>query len=219
MSTLELAHWDSDPGLWQTLQINGGDVPGVTKIEATIGRKLEEKKGRGADGARIIDKGLELAKIKATVTFWTTDHWTSMEDLIDKLAARTALAHRNAVELFHPAIAALGLKKAVLKSMSSPKPSSVPGAYEIVFDFLEYNPPPASKKGTSSTRTPETTRGFDFGTGADIDFSGGLGIVTGSATINQNEGAFPARVTSGASLSGRTRESASAPNATRRGSL
>lgn len=217
--TLEIAHWDSDPGLWNVLQINGGDVPGIVKVEASIGRKIEEKKGRGADGGRLIDKGLELAKIKITVTFWTTDHWTSMEDLIEKLSARDQLARRNAVELFHPELAVLGLKKAVLKSMSTPKPSSIPGAREIVFDFIEYNPPSGSSRGSSRTRTPETTQGFDFGTGADIDFSGGLGIVTGSAEINQNEHPFPSNVTSGATITGRTRDSSAAPNATRRGSI
>jgi hypothetical protein len=151
---LDLNHWDSDPALWQTLQINDEDVPGVAKCEATIGRKIEQDKPSGADGGRLKDGGLELAQIRVVVTYWTADHWAGIQDVIDRLGARRSMSQRDAVKIFHPSLAVLGISKAVCKSVGSPKPSSTPGAHEITLEFVEYNPP---TRGASRARTPTMT--------------------------------------------------------------
>lgn len=152
---LDLNHWDADPLLWQVLQVNDEDAPGVAKCEAVIGRKLEKKKPSGADGGTLADKGLELAEIRVILVYWTAEHWAGIQDLVDRLGARRSLSQRDAVKLFHPALAVLGLSKAVCKSVSSPRPSQAFGAHEIVLEFIEYNPP--ARSGSSRTRTPSMT--------------------------------------------------------------
>ena len=152
---MTIAHWDEDPRLWQTLRIDDEDVPGVASVEATVGRKFDTKSAAGSDGGRVSDKGLELAEIKATVKFWTADHWTGIQSLIAKLGARRNLSDRNAVSVFHPELAALGIQRAIVKRVSSPRPASERGAREITIDLVEYNPPASG--GSSRTRSPEMT--------------------------------------------------------------
>ncbi len=157
---LDINHWDADPKLWQVLRINDWDAPGVAQVECTIGRKLDDKSAGGSDGGTITDKGYTLAPVRVTLKIWTAQHWADMQDLLDKLQARRNLAQRDPVSMFHPAIACLGVEKVVLKDMGSPRPSSTPGAYEVTFNFLEYNPPPRS--ASSRTRRPSGTAEMNF---------------------------------------------------------
>lgn len=67
-------HWEEDSALWDTVYLAGAPLPGLATVSGAHGRKLDVKSAPGRNGARIIDKGYEPAKIEITLRMWTPEH-------------------------------------------------------------------------------------------------------------------------------------------------
>jgi hypothetical protein len=65
--------WDESPDLWDTVYLAGDAMPGVASVSASHGRKLDVKSAPGSNGARIVDKGYEPAKVEITLKLWTKE--------------------------------------------------------------------------------------------------------------------------------------------------
>lgn len=81
---MSVPHWiddagatDADPankdrrGVWDVVYLGGVAMPGLAKVEVQQGRKIDDKGGPGRNGARLIDKGAEAAKVTITLRVWT----------------------------------------------------------------------------------------------------------------------------------------------------
>lgn len=74
MADLDISlFWDDSPDLWDTLYLGGSPLPGLASVSATHGRKLDSKSAPGTNGARIIDKGYQPAKVDITIKLWTKE--------------------------------------------------------------------------------------------------------------------------------------------------
>lgn len=62
--------WDDSPDLWDTVVLGDEELPGVARVRATHGRKIDSKSSPGSNGARIVDKGYEAAKVEITLRIW-----------------------------------------------------------------------------------------------------------------------------------------------------
>lgn len=65
--------WDDSPDLWDTVVLGDEQLPGIARVRATHGRKLDAKSAAGSNGARIVDKGYEAAKVEITLKIWTKE--------------------------------------------------------------------------------------------------------------------------------------------------
>lgn len=65
--------WDDSPDLWDTVYLGGNALPGIARVTATHGRKLDTKSAPGTNGARVVDKGYQPAKVDITLRFWTKE--------------------------------------------------------------------------------------------------------------------------------------------------
>lgn len=65
--------WDDDPELWDTVYLAGLALPGVASVTGGHGRKLDVKSAPGRNGARIVDKGYEPAKVEIALRMWTKE--------------------------------------------------------------------------------------------------------------------------------------------------
>lgn len=72
MSDLDVSiFWDDSPDLWDAVYLGGNALPGIARVSASHGRKLDTKSAPGTNGARIVDKGYQPAKVDITLKLWT----------------------------------------------------------------------------------------------------------------------------------------------------
>lgn len=65
--------WDDDPELWDTVYLAGSALPGIATVTGSHGRKLDVKSAPGSNGARIVDKGYQPAKVEIALRMWTKE--------------------------------------------------------------------------------------------------------------------------------------------------
>ncbi len=107
--------WEDSPDLWDTCRLGDNDLPGLARVTATHGRKLDAKSAPGSNGARIVDKGYQAAKVEIVLRMWKReqlDSWLAIAPTLtyrreapragtapgsSKTADAAALARANAV--------------------------------------------------------------------------------------------------------------------------
>lgn len=65
--------WDDSPDLWDTVVLGDEALPGLARVTGAHGRKLDVKSAPGTNGARIVDKGYQPAKVEITLKLWTKE--------------------------------------------------------------------------------------------------------------------------------------------------
>lgn len=88
--------WDDSPDLWDTVFLDGRALPGVARVSASHGRKLDVKSAPGANGARIVDKGYEPAKVEITLKLWSSEQFREWMLLAPTLTFRREPPARRA---------------------------------------------------------------------------------------------------------------------------
>lgn len=82
---MSLQHWNPDGGaalaadpankdrrgVWDIVYLGGRAMPGVAEVTVAQGRKIDDKGSPGRNGARLVDKGSEAAKVTIRIRVWT----------------------------------------------------------------------------------------------------------------------------------------------------
>lgn len=150
----------TDPIAWDNVIVAGRPLPCLREYpKAAPGRKLDSKSAAGSSGGTIVDKGYDLAKVTVSVSLWTPEHfriWGALLEVIQPRAGR----RRDAVAIYHPALAALGISSVVVEKISSIEHSGTSGIFKAGFESIQYNPPMrrtgagANGAGAGDTQTP-----------------------------------------------------------------
>lgn len=140
-----------DPESWDTLVIGGLAFSGAFEFTGSVlTRKLDRRHSAGRDGARIRDRGYDLAEIKLNLRLWETKHFTELDALVRLLFPRGAdVARRAAYACAHPALALAGITEVYAKSMEALSQTS-PGLWTTTIDLVEYR---AEAQQRSRSRT------------------------------------------------------------------
>lgn len=253
MADLDISlFWDDSPDLWDTVLLGGDPLPGIARVTATHGRKLDSKSAPGSNGARIIDKGFQPAKVDITLKLWTKEQletWfrlaptltyrrepprtardgadeagrrararqltqgegalvssvltgvsaslaaqgASEQEIVRKQDAEVAAAlaeyrrssggstrarslERHDLDISHPALDALQIRRVYIEEVSTPNPTSIPGAYEVKIKAIESTAP---SRASSRSVSPSTTG--TFATGIQTVFGASDPIANGAA--------------------------------------
>jgi hypothetical protein len=139
--------------LWDTVWLDDVEFPGKVDVRAAVARRVEARKARGRDGAQLTDQGLEPATVTLTFTAWKSDHFEALRDLIPRFAARQRLRDRKPLDIYHPALAPLGIARVYVTKVGNIVPGSTRGTWEMEVECMEYMPPPRR----SVTRTVAAT--------------------------------------------------------------
>ena len=82
--------WEDDPDLWDTVFFAGVALPGLARVTATHGRKLDSKSPAGSDGATITDKGYKPSIVEITLRIWEREQFEQWKIIAPTLTYRSA---------------------------------------------------------------------------------------------------------------------------------
>lgn len=97
MADLDISiFWEDSPDLWDAVYLGDAPLPGVARITANHGRKLDSKSAPGSNGARIIDKGYQPAKVEITLRMWKREQLEAWQRIAPTLTYRREPPRRTA---------------------------------------------------------------------------------------------------------------------------
>jgi hypothetical protein len=143
-----------DPGAWDVFSIGGVTSPGLAKIDK-VARKhdFDRKKGKGTQGETITFVQKPAAEFKVTISLWTDQHFADWQAFMPLLKYDPTKKTIQAIEIYHPALAALEIHSVVCASLGGVHHEGK-GLFTVEIDFLEYFP--AQK--TNATGTPNGSK-------------------------------------------------------------
>lgn len=132
----------ADPRPWDAPRIAGVAWTGGLKIGGDLlKRKLDTRHSAGRDGARIRDRGYDLAEIDLTFSLYASEHFDQLSQIVSALFPRsTDTTRRVAWPVVHPALAFAGITELygkVLGALEGPDEKMV---WTIQISCVQYRP-------------------------------------------------------------------------------
>jgi len=170
--------WGDQPESWDTVRIDGITIPGVVRLEGSVGQRWETREVPGQNGAKITRLGYEAAKVSIRILMATEEHLRAFEKLVPLIrpkasdkketivtgslkTGKTSRERRpeDAFNVEHPALALYGMKTFICERAGLPEQKGdSSGMYEVKLELLEYVN--QEKVGTTSG-VSKTTRAFN----------------------------------------------------------
>ncbi len=149
----------ADADAWDTITINGYAIVGkVTVTGQGPRKKLDVRSAPGSDGARLVDKGYEPAELDIRFAWWTEQHVDDYRWLVGQAHPRRP-GQRVALDVAYPSLAALGITRVVVKSLSPLEPEGTPGVMMCTLAVIEHAPPSAAPARAVAARPSLETAG------------------------------------------------------------
>lgn len=141
---------------WDCLVIGALKTPGYCEIAGTFLLASQKSKPSGAHGARVTVTGKDPQEIDVTIYMWTPDQWDYWQAMASNVCGSDKQT-ADAFDVYHPALASLGIKSAIILSRSTPNQGRVAGERSVRLRLVEYSPPPAAKNGKAKSATKTIT--------------------------------------------------------------
>lgn len=141
---------------WDYMTIGGDKTPGVIEVTGSVVLAHTKSKPSGSHGARVTITGKDPQEIDATLYLWRPKQWDAWQALRKKVCGSDRLTAK-AYDVYHPALADLEVKSAIVLVRSAPVRGRVAGERSIRLRLIEFFPPPATKqraRGAPATVTP-----------------------------------------------------------------
>lgn len=138
---------------WDTVFVNGRQIPGICTITAEPKRKHDNQKAAGAHGSQPVFHGYEPAEVSLNVVLWLPVQYDVWRDILrttiwpisgqkdgasdgDPEAAH--LSKKIVFQIYHPALADLGIKSCAVLGPGSLRKGSQPQTMTQTIKMIEY---------------------------------------------------------------------------------
>ena len=150
-------HEEND--LWDRLRLGPNVMPGVWAVRGPgIGRRLDKKRSKGQDGARVKDLGYELADLEFVGRFVSRSQWDDVVKAAKLLSPRRRGVAMEPLEVDHPALTYLGVTAVTISGIGVPTIDR--GFYICSFRAVEWMPKPKPKP--EATDVPQTKHELEW---------------------------------------------------------
>lgn len=156
---------------WDRMTIAGAEVLGLVQVTGSLTRKIDARKAPEKDGAQLASLGNEPARFEVSVTLWTSAQLERWDLITLVLRTPNESGKPTAFDVNHPALAMLGITKAVPERISFPQRRDK-GIYEARVSFVEWRTPRDASKSESpvvSSSKAGFIRGTVLGPAPDAD--------------------------------------------------
>jgi hypothetical protein len=132
----------SNPRAWYVMKVGATPTPGKCEVTAERVNRINVLMGLGSDGASTVYVGREVIVAQATFWAWQTSHFTEWDPILAVFKYDPARGIPvRAVDIYHPALADLGVRAMLCKKISTWKHEGK-GLYTRVVELVEYKPVP-----------------------------------------------------------------------------
>lgn len=140
----DLPHWDDLQAPWDRLRLGDNVLPGVWEIESgERACKLDHKKTKGKNSAKIKDQGDEPAKLTAKGRMIDKLDWFEMQRVLEYIQPRSKAHPRAPLSIAHPAAAFIGITTVYVQRIQVPRLNN--GVLEVTIDLVEWRQPIEAK--------------------------------------------------------------------------
>lgn len=130
--------------------------PGVARIEkANSPRNWDQRNGYGWSGSFPVFTGLKLSEFDAIIELWSTDDWAAWEDFRPLVAKPPYGKRPKALKIWHPWLAELGIKSAVIFDVLQPQRIGETGGWSRTIQLLEWRQPKIALAKPASADKPK----------------------------------------------------------------
>jgi hypothetical protein len=85
--------WGDEAGSWDAVWLKGIRLPGIAEVDGRgFSRRVDKKRSAGRNGATVTHMGLEPADIDITLTLWTPQHLTELQEVLKSIRPAKASA-------------------------------------------------------------------------------------------------------------------------------
>lgn len=145
------------PLRWDYIECAGIISPGVIPRGGVQGfsrrYNFDPKNGYGLYGSILTFALRPAATGSFRIWTWTSDQYDSMGNFLSVLEYDPTKAKVQAIDIFHPSLATIGIRRVVTTEISPPRHMGGK-KYEWVLSFIEFRPPPK----ISAVSTPVATK-------------------------------------------------------------
>jgi hypothetical protein len=153
-----------DPELYTSIVLGGRRSPGVVTLSGhDRNDKWDVQAGAGQDGASTSRKGTDPTTFTASF-YLCRDNYTATDDFefwpsfLEHINSTIAGSAPKALDIYHPSLAANGIKSVCRASVGGEVPDNK-GGVTVAVKFIEYRPPkkksggsPSGSKGAASAK-------------------------------------------------------------------
>jgi hypothetical protein len=154
--------WGDDPASWDRFTIEGEIFPGLAKVHPRIKKRHDKKKAAGVSGQTITTLGSDPMELDIEVRIWTQEQWTDIQLRIEDLMPLSGKP--EPVDVFHPAIAAYGVRQFIFTDFDGPTPGGEAQVYILKMKATEFRKAPtqtATAKASSLEPRGKTAQQAD----------------------------------------------------------
>ena len=132
----------ADPRAWDEFKLAGVLWTGGAKLSGDLlKRKLDSRHAAGRDGARIRDRGYDLAELTISLTLYEDAHFTQLAQIVSSMFPRGAeTSRRLAWPIIHPALAFAGVTEVYGKTLGALDGPDERMQWTISIEVVEYRP-------------------------------------------------------------------------------
>lgn len=131
---------------WDTVFIDGQQLPGLCRVEGLPTLKIDQKKKGGADAITFTATGYLPGPISVEITIWTASQWEifvrlAKDGTLWRKPRKKAKAKELAKTISHPALALWGITQIIVQGVSTPEHGPIKFSKVVKLRCLEYVPP------------------------------------------------------------------------------
>ena len=157
MSSSDANLFSTDP--WDTFWLGSRQLPGECELigGGVAAIELNVKKGVGSNANRITFAGYVAKKFSVTCEICTAAQWAELQDILDVYWAtpnKKSQLSQLAVNVVHPALAAIHIYSAVLESVSPMGRGKSGEGFKMMTFLFQENPPKGPKKNVTKSAGP-----------------------------------------------------------------
>lgn len=140
---------------WDKLVLGDYQFPGIWQIEPTaalgvdVAKWITNQNSIDEDNppkfeARLVDKGFDAGRMRATGQVWTSEQWRDLQDVLPRFTPKESSDIRDAFDILHPATKLLGIESVLVTKVTLRPP--VMQTLIIEMELLQWFPRSPFKK-------------------------------------------------------------------------
>lgn len=109
--------------------------------------KFDEKESQGTNGTGLTYQGYRLPRGTFRISCWTNEGWQFLQLVLSALRPPKGNTPPTAWDVFHPALAAVGITRIFIEKVSPPKWAGQ--KLTVTISAIEFAPPPKTAKSVT----------------------------------------------------------------------